>query len=137
MATFAETDAQAQLYISALAVMVSKMDQNELDVTNSVPMTTAPYKLKAELTLIRMNIGRFFGANFPGLSKDQLAAKPTLIDGEYNLHGVYLPRGEGQTLTGLRWLLQDALESTEQRFNDHLASLSPMYYQNIPNAIIV
>jgi len=131
----AQKQQQVTDYTTTLANIVLKMEQNETDAGNDVEMTTPPYIVRQELTLIRRQVSIFSAAELPALTRIQQEAKPTIIGDEYNIAGVSISKGEGQTLTVLRWELEDALQSALERFNQHLINLRPKYYPHIPTAI--
>jgi len=78
---FTEKEQQAQNFITALNGIVLKIEQNETDVANIAPMTTAPHSLRSELLLLHGEISKFATEQLPSLTPDEFKKLP-LIDND-------------------------------------------------------
>ncbi len=132
-----EKQQQADNFTISLNGITTKMEQNETDMANSQPMTTPPYILRQDITLLNRNISLFIATEFPDLTKDQHEALPTTNnEQEYAIAGTSISSVDAATLNYLRFELEQVLKQTIERFNQHLINLRPHSYQNIPQPII-
>lgn len=122
-------------YTNTLANIVLKMVQNELDAGNNVEMTTPPYIVRQELTLIRRQISTFISTELPNLTKEQDDTRDLYTWDKFKINGVDISQEDGFHLSLLRWEIQGVIKETIERFNQHLINLRPRYYPHIPIAI--
>jgi len=122
-------------FTTSLANIVLKMEQNETDAGNDVGMTTPPYIVRQELTLLRRQVSTFISAELPNLTKEQDDSRDLYTWDKFKINGVDISQEDGFHLSILRWNLQDVVKSTIERFNQHLINLRPRSYPHIPTAI--
>lgn len=122
-------------YTTMLANIVLKMEQSELDAGNNVEMTTPPYIVRQDITLVSRQALTFVSTELPNLTKEQNESRILYSWDEFKINGVDISQVDGFHLSLLRWELQDAVKSTIERFNQHLINLRPRYYPHIPKVI--